>query len=139
VKKGIAGKDSAFVLVAEMETKPVGFIYCITQEKPIVYKIKKLGYIKDLFVLPALRRKGIAKALIEETIKEFRKRKLKYIALDVLTGNHQAIKAYKKLGFKEFGKDMRKEAEAWQLASIMTLLNGKESIVRPTILLILLA
>lgn len=108
VRNGVKRKNTNFVLVAEAQGRIIGFIYCMTQKKPIVYKVKKLGYIRDLFVLPKYRKKGIAKLLIQEVEKEFKKRKLKHIALDVLVGNKQAIKVYKKIGFKEFGKDMRK-------------------------------
>jgi ribosomal protein S18 acetylase RimI-like enzyme len=53
------------------------------------------------------RRKGIGKLLFEELLNWFRKRKVKFVEVEVDSRNKIGIEAYKKYGFFEFHKRMR--------------------------------
>jgi len=109
IKDGIMGKKGSFVLVAEEKGKIIGFVYGEIKKRPPVFKTRKVGEIADIFVAPKHRKKGIARQLLEEAAKIFRKRKLKYVCLTALAGNTAALKAYSKAGFKECAKELWKE------------------------------
>lgn len=109
VERGIKGIEGKSILVAEKKEGIIGLIYCETKERPNVFKVKRTGFVNDLFVLPKHRKQGIGKLLMKEAEKEFRKRKLGYACLTVLSNNKSALKAYKAIGFKEAKKEMRKK------------------------------
>ncbi|MFA4856030.1 MAG: GNAT family N-acetyltransferase [archaeon] len=111
VEKCVKGRKEEFVLVAEKQGRIVGLIHCQEMKRPGFFRIKKTGFVKDLFVLPKCRKQGIGKLLVKEAEKEFRKRKLGYACLTVLSNNKSALKAYKAAGFKEAKKEMRKKIQ----------------------------
>jgi len=108
IKRGIVGKQGEFILVAEGE-KIWGFIFCETKKRPTIFKIKKIGFVKDLYIVPTHRKKGLGKRLVKEAEKRFKKKKLKYVGLTSLISNKNALKAYDKMGFKEYKKELRKQ------------------------------
>ncbi len=89
-------------LVAEIEKKLVGYIMC-----KIEYgfsNFKKLGFVKkghvvSIAVLPDYRKKGIGRALVEESIAGVKLKKSDELYLEVRCSNNEAIKLYEKLGF----------------------------------------
>jgi len=109
IRKGVKGSRKRFVLVAEENGVVVGFIYCTIKKRPSVFTVKETGIIEDILVLPEFRKKGIAKKLVQETIKRFRKAKIKFVCVSALSNNKKALKAYQKLGFKEFKKELRRK------------------------------
>lgn len=60
----------------------------------------ELFVIHALGVHPAFSGKGIAKQMVQNVIETARKRNMKTIRLDVLSGNIPAEKAYTKIGFQ---------------------------------------
>lgn len=62
--KRILDPDSALMcVVAEVEGKVYGFANCVVHEN--TWETQPICYLEDLFVDPAARRHGIAKALVE--------------------------------------------------------------------------
>jgi ribosomal protein S18 acetylase RimI-like enzyme len=59
-------------------------------------------YIANVTVLPAFRRRGIARRLVEATLDELRHRHARVAVLDVVTGNDPAYSLYQELGFETF-------------------------------------
>jgi ribosomal protein S18 acetylase RimI-like enzyme len=108
VKKGINKKDK-FILVAETQNQIVGFVYCEIKKRPGMFILKKIGYIVDIFILPKFRKKGTGTILIKNAIKKFKQNKIKFVQINSLTGNKKAIRLYKKIGFKEYEKQLRKK------------------------------
>jgi ribosomal protein S18 acetylase RimI-like enzyme len=109
VEKSVRNKTKEFVLVAKKQGRITGFIHCQEVKKPGFFRIKKTGFVKDLFVIPECRKQGIGKRLVREAEKEFRKRRLSHICLTVLSNNKNALETYKAAGFKEAKKEMRKK------------------------------
>ena len=107
-KRAIRRGNGRFILVAKAENNLVGYLYGEVRERPRVYTVKQIGFINDLFILPEYRNTGIGKELTEEALKIFRKKKLKHVCLNAMSGNQNALKAYEKLGFKEYRKELRK-------------------------------
>jgi mycothiol synthase len=78
-------------ILAQFSGIPVGFL---TAEV-----FSGLAWISQVGVAPAWRGKGLAKALIVETLQHFREEGFKEVALHVNVNNPQAINLYSQLGF----------------------------------------
>lgn len=57
------------------------------------------GYITNVAVLPAFRRQGVAKALLQRAMQK----QMDFITLEVRRGNLPAIRLYESLGFRQVG------------------------------------
>ncbi len=108
VKENIKSRNGV-VFVAEDSDKIVG--YCLIHIKPNVpvFKIKKLGYISDLYVKEDYRNKGVGSKFHKECFKWFRKKGLRHISLLVDAKNPAAHEFYKKHGFSDLYIEMRGE------------------------------
>ncbi|VVB75025.1 Mycothiol acetyltransferase [uncultured archaeon] len=107
-KKCINSKSNSFLLLAEINEKVAGFIYCQIKNRPKIYTVKKIGYVSDLFVVKKYRKRSVGKSLMNEAIKLFKSKKIKHICLSMLSGNKNALAFYESLGFKEFKKELKK-------------------------------
>ena len=110
----IAGKDWAWrkkrqveddinnypdgIFVAETDGTVVGFI------TTRVDHAKRIGSIPDLAVLPAQRRKGLAKKLVDEAIAHLKGEGMEYVRIDTLEENAVCQHFYPKLGFREVAR-----------------------------------
>jgi ribosomal protein S18 acetylase RimI-like enzyme len=95
------------ILVAKVKNKIVGFLIGGVEKSPSYCKEKKIGVIYRAYVKENFRRRGIGKLLVEELLKWFRKRKIKFVEVEVDSRNKIGTEAYKKYGFFEFHKRMR--------------------------------
>ena len=62
------------------------------------------GYISNVAVAPAMRRRGVADALILALTEIARERGLSFVTLEVRQSNEAAIRLYEKHGFTEVGR-----------------------------------
>lgn len=62
------------------------------------------GYLDNIAVDPALRRTGVASALLNAMETEAKSRKLAFLSLEVRAGNAPAISLYTRFGFQTIGK-----------------------------------
>ena len=107
-KKKIENRNSR-LLVAVVGDKIVAYILGWVKERPPVYKLKKVGYISDCFVMKKFRGKGIGEKLTQRMLAWFRTKKLNRVELVVTSRNKLGLTAWKNLGFEEYRKIMRKE------------------------------
>ena len=89
-------------LVAEIGGKHVGYVMCKTEYG--FSNFKKLGFVKkghvvSIAVLDEHRRKGIGKALVEESLIGVKSRKCDELYLEVRCSNNEAVKLYERRGF----------------------------------------
>ena len=89
-------------LVAEIEGRPVGYIMCKTEYD--FSNFKKLGFVKkghvvSVAVLDEHRKKGIGKALVEESMKGVKIKRCDELYLEVRCSNIDGVRLYEKLGF----------------------------------------
>jgi len=87
-------------LVAEIKGKIVGYIMCKTEYG--FSNFKKLGFVKkghvvSVAVLDEHRRKGIGKALVEESINGVKIKKCDEMYLEVRCSNNDAVKLYENM------------------------------------------
>ena len=66
----------------------------------------------DLYVRPAARRAGVAKALLAGVVAAAKDRGVTHLLLEVDSNNHEAEVVYKRLGFEEGSKILRAELPA---------------------------
>ncbi len=95
----VAGGD--LLLVAVHEGRLVGYVYGSIVENPLLAR-RRIGVLKELYVVPEERGRGIATTLIEEAMKELSKIGVHYIAVEFPTRNIVAQKFYEKLGFRPY-------------------------------------
>lgn len=89
-------RDILCGFIAAEENKPAGLINYMRQRD------EREWFIANVTVLPAYRRRGIARKLVEATLQELRDRKAKVAFLDVVVGNDPAFKLYQEMGFEAF-------------------------------------
>ena len=89
-------RDILCGFIDEEDGRPAGLINYMRQRNVPEW------YIANVTVLPAHRRRGIARKLVEATLEELRKRKAQAAFLDVVVGNDPAFNLYKNMGFEEF-------------------------------------
>jgi len=89
-------RDILCGFIEEQDHKPVGLINYMRQRNVPEW------YIANVTVLPAYRRRGIARRLVEATLEELRHRKATVAFLDVVVGNDPAFNLYQEMGFDAF-------------------------------------
>ena len=61
------------------------------------------GYISNIAVSPALRKRGLGMALVQALKREGKTRGLSFLTLEVRVGNKEARRLYERAGFREVG------------------------------------
>ncbi len=90
-------------LVAEANKEIAGYIMCRIETGIPSFKllgITRKGHVISIAVLPEHQQKGIAHALMQETMQAMVSYKAKECYLEVRTSNIPAVRLYKKLGFE---------------------------------------
>ena len=89
-------------LMAEWIGQPAGLCSFSLREAPAspLLRDQKSAYVVDLFVDPAFRHKGIAKALLAEGIRLSREFGAQFLSLTVWPFNESAMGLYQALGFR---------------------------------------
>jgi GNAT superfamily N-acetyltransferase len=70
-------------------------------------KKKPFGYLEDLFVDERFRRQGIGTKIIKEVINLARENNCYKIVATARYANENVHRLYKRLGFKDFGKEFK--------------------------------
>ena len=70
----------------------------------IAYSAGDEAEIARLGVLPAFRRRGLAQTLLQHARREFSKRGVRRIFLELRAGNEAALRLYETLGFVQTGR-----------------------------------
>ncbi len=78
------------------------------------------GYMANLAVLPQYRRRGIARALLEEAVRYCENNGVSFLSLEVRRSNTPAIDLYRSFGFEKVGERKRFYHEPEEDADIMT-------------------
>lgn len=87
--------DSTVFFLAKAEGKTVGYggMYTVLDE----------GYVTNIGVLPAWRRKGIGAKIVKQLIDFSVEKHLDFLSLEVRVSNTAAITLYEKFGFERVG------------------------------------
>jgi ribosomal protein S18 acetylase RimI-like enzyme len=98
-------KRNVQVVVAEVDGALVGYVLG-TVDKPIHFKLRRLGNIHACYVEAGHRRGGVGKALVDAVVEWFRSEGVQAVDLGVLHSN-EAFRFWRKLGFREYYLKMR--------------------------------
>ena len=96
---------SRIALIAEADGQPAGLALARV-------KGSSVGYISDLYVRPAARRKGVAKALLAEAVRLLQAQEARQVTLNVDVRNTLARTVFERLGFREQSVHLVVEATA---------------------------
>lgn len=101
--------DRSEVLVAEAEGRVAGFAVGTILDNPPIVPHASFGYLSDLVVDSAARRKGIGKRLVEAIHAWFRARGLPYATVNVASRNGTAKAFWQDAGYSGFVEQLRIE------------------------------
>lgn len=106
----IADRNSV-VLVAEMDSKVVAFLVGSVESNIPIYRLDRFGFIHDVWVEPAARGLGFAKALSLRAVEEFRAIGIRQIRLETAADNPGARSLFTSCGFRVANIDMLLDLE----------------------------
>ena len=89
-----AALTDGLAVLAEQDGEAIGFGLARQMQA-------RLGYVSDLFVTRAARRRGVGRALMQALANLLRERGAEYVALDVDVGDADARAVYARWGFRE--------------------------------------
>ncbi len=95
---------SGRLFVAESEAQIVGFVYVFAHEQldQELNEPVQVAYLTDLVVLPAVRKLGIGKLLLEAAESFAKAQNARGMTLNVLAGNELARSFYSSNGYAEY-------------------------------------
>jgi ribosomal protein S18 acetylase RimI-like enzyme len=97
----------AYFLVARTNDSLIGWV--LVDRSVDWFTHKEIGWISDVYVKQEFRKNGVAKALLEQSLVEFKHIGYDDVRLNVFSFNEKAMRLYEKLGFKDVSKFMRIE------------------------------
>ncbi len=97
----LARNGYAFVFVAKVGDRMVGFISGELREGSPAFKPKTWAAVEDIYVSPGHRSLGIGRVLFQECQEWAKNKGANGISLQVAAGNVRARKFYEALGFRE--------------------------------------
>jgi ribosomal protein S18 acetylase RimI-like enzyme len=90
------------VFVAEEDGAVAGFVGVLARVVPAPDEGQAYAYVSDLVVLPAYRRRGIGRALLERAEVYAREMGARALRVGVLVKNEAAGRLYRKIGFNDY-------------------------------------
>ena len=95
----LANRD-VLLLVAEADGGVAGYLYGSVEGRDWAMLLDDHGAIHDVFVSPAARHQGVARALMREAAERFRQRGLQRVVLYAAPANTEGQALFKTLGYR---------------------------------------
>jgi ribosomal protein S18 acetylase RimI-like enzyme len=102
-------RDDAVVFVAEHEGQVVGYVYAGIEPQSWKELRDEAGFIHDVYVDAAARRRGVATALLESAARWLAERGMPRIVLWTAAPNGAARRLFERLGFRHTMTEMTRE------------------------------
>ncbi|MBI1960829.1 MAG: GNAT family N-acetyltransferase [Candidatus Liptonbacteria bacterium] len=104
-------KRNFLTLLAYANGEPIGYALGYLDEPELEDTIlapvhRRYGYIAATYVRSGFRKSGVGRRMFDALIRWFRRRGVRHIELMVDTRNRRGIRAWKRLGFREFMRRM---------------------------------
>ncbi len=96
------------IFVSEEDGAVVGFVGVLARVVPEPDEAQAYAYVSDLVVLPAYRRRGIGRALLERAEAYARGEGARVLRVGVLAKNEVAARLYRSLGFGDYTIQLNK-------------------------------
>ncbi len=109
LNRSIGASDDVIMLVAESGGRIVGFLIGVIRDQAPVFVRSRHGYIVDIYVDPAFRRKGVGRKLVEAAEEWFASRGLDHVRLRVSAANDSGIAFWKGIGFEDYFIELWRE------------------------------
>ncbi|KXA89483.1 hypothetical protein AKJ57_05270 [candidate division MSBL1 archaeon SCGC-AAA259A05] len=93
-------QDDNLVLLAEKDNEIIGYIVASLEERPPIFKKRKLGKLNELFVNQDYRNEGLGKKLVENAKDWLKDKGVNLLKVRILEANKKANKFWKSRGFK---------------------------------------
>lgn len=106
------GSRQAIVLVAEAEGTLAGYVLGWLHQRRPIYPAGRYGFISDLYVVPAWRRKGIGGSLVQAAMDWLAKAGATDVELFVAEANPDAQSFWTSMGFEPFLRLVRRSVRA---------------------------
>lgn len=95
-------EKSTKLIVAAENGEIVAFMLCLLSPNEPIFKDRTLGIISDVYVDEDRRRKGVAREMLRQALRWFKKNKVKHVQISVAANNIEGRAAWAQLGFKPF-------------------------------------
>ena len=102
----VGDRVQSVFLVAERERRLVAFLVGTVEGEIPIYRIKRFGFIHDLWVEPEYRNEGIARQMVMLAIERFREIGVAQIRLDTAAPNEIARGLFRSCGFRPSVEEM---------------------------------
>jgi GNAT superfamily N-acetyltransferase len=111
VAEAWVAKTDGEILVAELDGRVVGHLFLTFEQSPPFVRpdLRAYAYIAELFVRAEARRRGVARALLEEAERIARERGVSRIMVSALAGNDSAEATYDRAGFSPYATELIKK------------------------------
>lgn len=111
-----AADPRSVFLVAEADDPALlaGFLVAAIEKSIPIYRLDEFAFIHDMWVEPAFRRRGAARALVEAAVDRFRAMGVSQARLETATCNEAARRLFESCGFRVGTIDMLRELSAEQ-------------------------
>jgi GNAT superfamily N-acetyltransferase len=103
------GRRGAVILVAEEDIEIVGYAYGTLEARNWSELLEACGKLNDVYVNPAVRRRGIARQLIESMLIELKSLGAPRVVLSSADGNRAAQQLFASVGFRRTMIEMTRE------------------------------
>lgn len=105
----VFNEENNVIFVAKFDGVIVGYVYCKIISSDNGPTVEHEALIDGLFVEENFRKQGIASALLKKAKEWARTMNVKYLFLNVLDKNKDAMRLYYKNDFEDFEKKLRLE------------------------------
>ncbi len=107
--KSVIEGTNGDIFIAELQNEIIGFIHIEADKTPPFPSVAQHEYacIVDFYVIPKYRKKGIGKALLENTKSWAKDKNLAYLELFVLEENKIGQNFYERENFKTASRTLR--------------------------------
>jgi ribosomal protein S18 acetylase RimI-like enzyme len=90
----------------------VGYLVATIETSIPIYRVKEFGLIHDMWVDPAARRRGIARALVTRACDEFARLGVEAVRLETAVANASARDLFESCGFRASMHEMQRDIVA---------------------------
>jgi GNAT superfamily N-acetyltransferase len=101
----------ARILLAEADGRVIGYVLGEVHKRKPLYPMGCYGFISDISITEAWRRRGVGRTLVENLVEWFRMKGVTAIELFVAEANPISMAFWDSMGFGEFLRLRRRELE----------------------------